>query len=141
MMDTVSHENQTAPQAPPATKTGPAKVRQLFVSEKAILEIEKLLAKRVFEGKKPAQGLRVGIRGGGCTGFGYLFEWCEDAPRATDRVFEFKDGAVKVFCDPKSLVYLDGTTLDFVTSIMGHGFKFVNPNTKGTCGCGESVQF
>src|SRR5438874_624598 len=48
---------------------------------------------------------------------------------------------VKLVCDPKSLVYLDGTTLDFVTSVMGHGFKFVNPNVKGACGCGESVQF
>ena len=48
---------------------------------------------------------------------------------------------VRIFCDPKSLIYLDGTTLDFVTSMMGHGFKFVNPNVKGACGCGESVQF
>src|SRR5205807_2117368 len=105
-----------------------------------IIEIRKLLDKRVAEGKQRPLGLRVGIRGGGCTGFGYLFEWCDDT-RPTDKVFEFEDGQVKVFCDPKSLIYLDGTTLDFVTSVMGHGFKFVNPNVKGTCGCGESVQF
>jgi iron-sulfur cluster assembly protein len=48
---------------------------------------------------------------------------------------------VKVFVDPKSLTFLDGTTLDFVTGMMGHGFKFQNPNAKGECGCGESVQF
>ena len=98
-------------------------------------------ATRVAEGKPPAVGLRVGIRGGGCTGFGYLFEWCEGEPRKTDKVYTFDDGAVRVVCDPKSLLYLDGTTLEYVTAMMGHGFKFVNPNVKGACGCGESVQF
>ncbi len=48
---------------------------------------------------------------------------------------------MRVFVDPKSFLYLDGSTLDFATSMMGHGFKFVNPNVKGSCGCGESVQF
>ena len=48
---------------------------------------------------------------------------------------------VRVFVDPKSFLYLDGTTLDFATTLMGHGFKFENPNVKGSCGCGESVQF
>ena len=61
-------------------------------------------------------------------------------PRPTDKVYEF-EGGVKVVCDPKSLIFLDGTTLDYVTGLMGHGFKFVNPNVKGSCGCGESVQF
>ena len=55
-------------------------------------------------------------------------------------MFEFGDD-VKLFVDPKSLVYLRGMELDFVTNIMGYGFKFNNPNTKGACGCGESVQF
>lgn len=109
----------------------------LQVTEKAVQEIYKMLSKR----GKPAKGLRIGIRGGGCTGFGYLFEWADDEPRPTDKVFEFDEGRVRIFCDPKSLVYLDGTTLDYVTSLMGHGFKFVNPNVKGSCGCGESVQF
>ena len=109
----------------------------LQVTEKAVQEIHKMLSKR----SKPAKGLRIGIRGGGCTGFGYLFEWADDEPRSTDKVFEFDEGRVRIFCDPKSLVYLDGTTLDYVTSLMGHGFKFVNPNVKGSCGCGESVQF
>jgi iron-sulfur cluster assembly protein len=110
----------------------------LSVSPTALDEIRKLRTKREAEGKNTF-GLRVGIRGGGCTGFGYLFEWCDAQPRPTDKVFEFGD--VNVVCDPKSLIYLDGTTLDFVTSMMGHGFKFVNPNVKGSCGCGESVQF
>ena len=87
------------------------------------------------------KGLRVGIRGGGCTGFSYLFEWSDSEPRAEDKVLSFEDGAVRVFVDPKSFIYLDGSTLDYATSMMGRGFKLVNPNVKGTCGCGESVQF
>ncbi len=105
------------------------------VTDKAIAAI------RTAAGKRPQlpKGLRVGIRGGGCTGFSYLFEWSDGAPRDKDKVFE-KDG-IRLYVDPKSFVYLDGTELDFVTSMMGHGFKFNNPNVKGTCGCGESVQF
>ena len=112
----------------------------LHCTDTALGQIRKLQEKRVADGKRPALGLRIGIRGGGCNGFGYVFEWCETEPRATDKVFEFA-GGVRVFCDPKSMIYLDGTTLDYVTGLMGHGFKFANPNAKGACGCGESVQF
>jgi iron-sulfur cluster assembly protein len=85
--------------------------------------------------------LRVGIRGGGCTGFSYLFEWSDAEPRPEDRVLAFEEGTVRVFVDPKSALYLEGSTLDYQSTLMGRGFKFVNPNVKGTCGCGESVQF
>jgi len=105
------------------------------LTDKAVTEIKTQREKR----GSPQASLRVGIRGGGCTGFSYLFEWADGEPRAKDHVIE-KDG-VKLYVDPKSLVYLDGTTLDFVTSMMGYGFKFENPNVKSTCGCGESVQF
>src|SRR5438045_8744671 len=108
-MDTQTETPQASPA--PATK----KQLVLHVSPKAIEEIEKLQAKRESEGKPRARGLRVGIRGGGCTGFGYLFEWCDEEPRATDRVFEFNEGGVKVSCDPKSLTYLARTTLHYVT--------------------------
>jgi len=87
------------------------------------------------------QGLRVGIRGGGCTGFSYLFEWSDAEPRPEDRVLSFEDGQVRVFVDPKSALYLEGSTLDYATTLMARGFKWVNPNVKGSCGCGESVQF
>jgi iron-sulfur cluster assembly protein len=83
--------------------------------------------------------LRAGIRGGGCTGFSYMFEWADAGPTERDHVFE--EHGVKLCVDPKSYIYLKGTELDFVRSIMGHGFKFNNPNVKGACGCGESVQF
>ncbi|HEV3031697.1 MAG TPA: iron-sulfur cluster assembly accessory protein [Polyangia bacterium] len=107
------------------------------VTEKAIAEIKKAATGRATAPK----GLRVGIRGGGCTGFSYLFEWSDSEPRAEDQVLAFEDGAVRVFIDPKSYLFLEGSTLDFVTTLMARGFKWVNPNVKGTCGCGESVQF
>ena len=107
------------------------------VSDRAIAEIKKAAAQRVT----PPKGLRVGIRGGGCTGFSYLFEWSDSEPRPEDKVLSFEDGRVRVFVDPKSFLYLDGSTLEYATSMMGRGFKFVNPNVKGSCGCGESVQF
>ncbi len=107
------------------------------VTERAIQEIKKAAAKRAT----PPKGLRVGIRGGGCTGFSYLFEWSDTEPRAEDQVLSFEAGQVKVLIDPKSLVFLDGSTLDYATSLMARGFKWSNPNVKSTCGCGESVQF
>ena len=83
--------------------------------------------------------IRIGLRGGGCNGFAYVFDWDDSKPRDKDRVF--MAGTVTIRIDPKSFNYLKGTELDFVTSMMGHGFQFNNPNAKGACGCGESVQF
>jgi iron-sulfur cluster assembly protein len=107
------------------------------VTEKAIQAIKAAAAKRAT----PAKGLRVGIRGGGCTGFSYLFEWSDLDARPEDRVLSFEGGLVNVFIDPKSFTFLDGSTLDFVSTMMSSGFKWVNPNVKSTCSCGESVQF
>ena len=109
----------------------------VVVTERAIAEIKKSSAARA---KRP-YGLRVGIRGGGCTGFSYLFEWSDTEPRPEDKVLSFEDGAVRVLIDPKSYIYLDGSTLEFATSMLGRGFKFINPNVKGECGCGHSVSF
>src|SRR5581483_12517314 len=108
------------------------------VTPAAVEQIRKLTARRVAEGKT-AEGLRIGLRGGGCDGFSYVFEWADKPAGPRDHVLEF-DG-VRVFIDKKSMLYLAGTTLNFVTGLMGHGFKFENPNVKGSCGCGESVQF
>lgn len=105
------------------------------ITEAAAREISRQRDKR----GKPDSAIRIGIRGGGCTGFSYLFEWDDKEPRETDKVFE--QHGVKLVVDPKSYIYFQGTELDFVSSMMGHGFKFNNPNVKGSCGCGESVQF
>ncbi|GAB4536715.1 MAG: hypothetical protein Tsb0020_51470 [Haliangiales bacterium] len=107
----------------------------ITITEAAAREIKR---QRESRGADKA-AIRVGIRGGGCTGFAYVFDWAEGEPRERDQVF--RAHGVEVYVDHKSYVYLRGTELDFVTSMMGHGFQFNNPNAKGTCGCGESVQF
>ena len=117
----------------PATSSPPA-TTGIEITAAAAEEIAKQRAKR----GTPTASIRVGIRGGGCTGFTYVFEWA-DEPRPPDKVFSAH--GVTVVTDPKSFVYLRGMELDFVKGMMGHGFKFNNPNAKGACGCGESVQF
>ena len=124
----------TATTASAETATPPPAVNGIVITANAGAEIAKQRDKR----GTPEAAIRVGIRGGGCTGFTYVFEWADEL-RPTDKLFEAH--GVKVVTDPKSLVYLRGMTLDFVRGMMGHGFKFLNPNAKGACGCGESVQF
>jgi iron-sulfur cluster assembly protein len=102
------------------------------ISPSAATYIQKLLATQTGE----ASGLRVGVKAGGCSGFEYVFAW-EPAPAATDLVFDGPDG-VKVWVDPRSHRLLDGTTLDYDTSLLSRGFVFQNPNAKSTCGCGVS---
>jgi iron-sulfur cluster assembly protein len=109
------------------------------VSLAAIEAIQKNIAKRGTPVESTA--LRVGIRGGGCSGFSYVIEFHDGAPRARDRVMDFtsENGTkVRVLVDPKSLVYLNGSTLDWEKTVMQQGFKFRNPNEKTSCGCGTS---
>ena len=80
-------------------------------------------------------GLRLGVLGGGCSGLSYQFKF-DTKSRPTDKVLEFDD--VKVFIDPKSMVFLDGMTLDWHDSLIQSGFVFENPNAKKSCGCGTS---
>ncbi len=80
-------------------------------------------------------GVRLGVKTTGCSGLSYLLEFVDDATKE-DRVFE--TGSVKIFVDPKSLLFLDGTELDYVKEGINEGFEFKNPNVKNECGCGES---
>ncbi len=101
------------------------------VTPKAVEKAKEALAKR----GTPEALLRLGVRGGGCSGFSYVIEFADkQGPR--DQVFDF-DG-LRVVVDPKSLVFLNGTTLDYEVKLMQHGFKFVNPQEATGCGCGES---
>ena len=100
------------------------------VTPKAVERIRQILAKEGGAG-----GLRLAVQGGGCSGFAYQFK-IETAERPTDKVFPF-DG-VKVLIDPKSLVLLDGLTLDYQESLMQSGFVIDNPNAQKTCSCGTS---
>lgn len=102
------------------------------ITDNAARQIWKMLATRNLG----ENGLRVGVKAGGCSGFEYTFSW-EASPRPGDSVFEAADGA-KVFVDPKSLRLLDGTVLDYDTSLLSRGFVLNNPNAKSTCGCGLS---
>ena len=83
----------------------------------------------------PDVGLRIGVRGGGCSGNSYFMEFCE-AEATGDEVVE--TNGVKLFVDLKSMVLLGGTEIDYVEGLMGAGFKFNNPNSKHSCACGES---
>lgn len=94
------------------------------------------MAKKAIEKRgTPTAALRLGVRGGGCSGASYVIEFA-DKIRDRDQVIEY-DG-LKVVVDPKSMVYLRGSVLDYEVKLMSHGFKFQNPNEKKGCGCGES---
>lgn len=91
--------------------------------------------KAFLDNRGKGYGLRLGVKTSGCSGMAYILEFA-DAAEADDNVFE--DKGVKVLVDPKSLVYLDGTELDYGKEGLNEGFKFNNPNVKDSCGCGES---
>ena len=135
-MDQVTPMSATSSTAPSAPATAPKTIskKEIEITEHAAQEIARQRDKR----GNPDSMIRIGVRGGGCTGFTYVFEWSEQT-RASDKVFSAF--GVSIVVDPKSLVYLGGMQLDFVRGMMGHGFKFNNPNAKGSCGCGESVNF
>jgi len=101
------------------------------LTPKAIAMARAALVKR----GTPSAWLRLGVRGGGCSGVSYAIEF-SDKSRERDHIFEFDD--LRVLVDPKSLVYLRGAVLDYEVKLMQHGFKFINPNEKSGCGCGES---
>lgn len=101
------------------------------LSEAAAEKVRELIEKR----PSPTSGLRVGVRGGGCSGFTYFLEFAEAAGKG-DR--ELESHGVPLYIDPKSYLYLMGTVVDYVDSLAGAGFKFTNPNARRTCGCGES---
>jgi len=104
----------------------------IHISQKAV---ERIVAIRAQEGKNDQDHIRVGVKGGGCSGLMYDLEF--DAQiKDGDQVIE--DQGVKLLIDKKSLLYLVGTTLDFSDGLNGKGFQFINPNATRTCGCGES---
>ena len=130
------------------------------VTETAAREIDAIIRQQGLDADKVR--LRVGVKGGGCSGFSYLLDLTE-VQKESDELWEFSyarrpdpkaasaqgggvataTGAepftVRVICDPKSYLYLNGTTIDFKDEIMGRGFVFNNPNANSTCGCGSSV--
>jgi iron-sulfur cluster assembly protein len=104
----------------------------ITVTPKAVQKIREAFAKQGVTGG----GLRLGVLGGGCSGLSYQFKY-DPKPRVTDNVFTFEDD-VQVYVDPKSMVYLNGMTLDWKDSLIHSGFAFENPHAKRSCGCGTS---
>jgi iron-sulfur cluster assembly protein len=98
----------------------------------AAQEVKRLIEKE----QKPNLGLRVGVKGGGCSGMTYILAVEEAAPKQYDTVFE-QEG-LKVLVDAKSHLYLDGMTIDYKNGLVGGGFEFHNPLAKKSCGCGTS---
>jgi iron-sulfur cluster assembly protein len=101
------------------------------ITDSAAERIKFLMNKR----DKPALGIRIGVKSGGCSGLSYTFEYADEQAKF-DEVIE--DKGVKVLVDPQAVMYLIGTTLDFVEKNFESHFTFINPNEKGRCGCGES---
>ena len=102
------------------------------LTEAAADRIKELMAKS----ERPIAGLRVGVRNGGCAGMAYTMEYAE-SPNPTDEIVE--DKGVRILIDPKAVLFLLGTVMDYKTSKLSSGFTFENPNQTGACGCGESV--
>ena len=101
----------------------------------AIIKVKEIMGQ---QDPAPA-GLRIGVVGGGCSGFSYSMMFEENGNgnnQGMDKVFNFDD--LKVYVDQTSLLYLDNTEVDYVETLEGSGFKFSNPNVKTTCGCGSS---
>jgi iron-sulfur cluster assembly accessory protein len=103
----------------------------VILTSKAITKVKEIMGQ---QDPVPA-GLRVGVVGGGCSGFSYSMSF-ENSPGMMDKVFDM-DG-LKVYVDATSVMYLDGCIVDYLETIEGAGFKFENPNVKSTCGCGSS---
>jgi len=112
-------------------------VVQLEYRDVAILmsDAAKAHIKQQIVSRGSGAGIRVGVKTAGCSGLSYVLEFV-DASAPEDSVFD--QGDFQLFVDPKSLIYLDGTELDFVKEGLNEGFKFNNPNMKSECGCGES---
>lgn len=127
--------SQSELQQPAQPNTAPkdaASKATLTITDKAVEFARQKLATR----GTPDAAIRLGIKGGGCSGFSYVIQFEDEPPRERDRVFDA--GGVRFIVDKKSLVYLAGSALDYERTLMFQGFKFRNPNEASSCGCGHS---
>jgi iron-sulfur cluster assembly accessory protein len=121
----------TTTTTPTTTVTPTTDVKPINLTGAAIAKVKEIMAQ---QNPVPA-GLRVGVAGGGCSGFSYSMSF-ENGAGMMDKTFDF-DG-LKVFVDATSLMYLKGVSVDYIETLEAAGFKFDNPNVKSTCGCGSS---
>lgn len=104
------------------------------LSESAAREIKEIIKQQGLPDAETR--LRVGVKGGGCSGFSYMLDLTEEPKGEMDE--EMESNGIKILCDMKSYLYLNGAEIDFKDEIMGRGFVFKNPNATSTCGCGSS---
>ena len=116
-----------------ATATLRPRPKVMSLTDAAAARVQAIIA----ESESPVLGLRVGVKNGGCAGMEYTMEWATEA-KPYDEVIEEK--GVKVLIDPKAILFLLGTEMDYQSSALKSGFTFNNPNQTSACGCGESVQ-
>ncbi len=112
----------------------------LTITESAAKEVKTIIGQQDEASRKDGQEptalyLRIGVKGGGCSGFNYTLDLTETLSENDE---QWEQHGIPVICDSKSLIYLDGTTVDFKDELMGRGFVFNNPNATSSCGCGSS---
>jgi iron-sulfur cluster assembly protein len=106
----------------------------ITLSETAAREIKTIITQQSLPADQTK--LRVGVKGGGCSGFSYMLDLTEEPKNEADE--EMDSNGIKILCDMKSYLYLNGTEIDFKDEVMGRGFVFKNPNATSSCGCGSS---
>lgn len=108
----------------------------ITITDEAASRVRELLAKR----GKPSAGVKVGVRSGGCSGLSYTIEYADEIEKFDEVVVypDLEHEEFKVIIDPKAVMYLIGSQMDYIEEKMKSGFTFANPNEKGRCGCGES---
>jgi iron-sulfur cluster assembly protein len=134
---TTTDPSSTAPKSaePAAAKLdAPKKGRGVHLTERAAKEIERVISEHGFD--RAQTFVRVGAKGGGCSGFSYVLDFDQQGPTEFDVAYEMF--GIKVVIDKKSEFFMGGTILDFNDGLLNRGFAFQNPSAKGTCGCGTS---
>jgi iron-sulfur cluster assembly protein len=106
------------------------------LTENAAKEIKSIITEQGLPAEKTR--LRVGVKGGGCSGYSYMLDLVEDEPAESD--VQMESQGVQILCDERSMLYLENAEIDFKDEVMGRGFVFKNPNATSTCGCGHSFQ-
>lgn len=130
--DTASRQSGPQSAAPTSVPPPSSSKGTILISDGAVEFAKRKLAAR----GTPDAAVRLGIKGGGCSGFSYVIQFDDEPPRDRDLVYEA--GGVKFYVDKKSFVYLAGSVLDYERTVMFQGFKFKNPNEATSCGCGHS---
>jgi iron-sulfur cluster assembly protein len=125
-------QSATTPAVEPARSDAALAKKTVTITDAAVDYARKRLAQR----GTPEAAIRLGVRGGGCSGFSYVIEFSDDPPRERDFVYDA--GGVRFYVDKKSFVYLAGSALDYEKTLVFSGFKFKNPQEASRCGCGHS---